>query len=135
MSKKSKKREADLREQQERELLLAQEKLDREAAERQQEEDRKTRRSVAMEEYYNIAYAKERKRLNELFGRIDYGYVPEEPTVVERVVYKDPDLSAYVPVEKYKKKKRIAGFFIATTVIFGVAAIVLALNTFVLHLF
>ena len=130
MSKK-KQREAELKEQQA--LLRKQQKQAAEAA--RKEEERRNSRPIAMEEYYNIAYAKERKRLNEMFGRINYGYFPEEPETVEKIVYKEPDKNKFVRIEKYRKKKSVAGFFLFTTILFCAAAVFFALETFgIIHL-
>lgn len=128
MSKKKKQREAELREQ-ERAMML-QQMQEQEAAQKEEEARKQQNRPIAMEEYYNIAYAKERKRLNEMFGRINYGYYPDEPTTVEKIVYKEPDMKKFVPVEKYKKKKRTAGFFIFTTILFLLTTAFLALEHF-----
>ena len=128
MSKKKKQQEAELREK-ERALQLQQMKEEESAAAKEEEERRKNR-PIAMEEYYNIAYAKERKRLNEMFGRINYGYYPDEPTTVEKIVYKEPDKNKFVPVEKYNKKKRKVGFFVFTTILFIVTTVFFALEAF-----
>lgn len=128
MSKKKKQREAELKEQ-ERAMML-QQMQEQEAAAQKEEEERRKNRPIAMEEYYNIAYAKERKRLNEMFGRINYGYYPDEPTTVEKIVYKEPDKSKFVPVEKYNKKKRKVGFFVFTTILFIVTTAFFALEAF-----
>ncbi len=125
MSKK-KQREAELKEQQQ--ALLREQQQAAEAA--KAEEERRNSRPIAMEEYYNIAYAKERKRLNEMFGRINYGYFPEEKETVEKIVYKEPDKNKFVRVEKYKKKKSAAGFFLFTTILFAAAAVFFALEAF-----
>lgn len=125
MSKK-KQREAELRAQEE--AYLREQQATEAAAAAKAEEERRNSRPIAMEEYYNIAYAKERKRLNEMFGRINYGYFPEEQNEVEKIVYKEPDKSKFVRVEKYKKKKRTAGFFVATTIIFLLATVFFALE-------
>ena len=125
MSKK-KQREAELKEQQQ--ALLREQQQAAEAA--KAEEERRNSRPIAMEEYYNIAYAKERKRLNEMFGRINYGYFPEEQETVEKIVYKEPDKNKFVRMEKYKKKKSAAGFFLFTTLLFCAAAVFFALEAF-----
>lgn len=125
MSKK-KQREAELKEQQQ--ALLREQQQAAEAA--KAEEERRNSRPIAMEEYYNIAYAKERKRLNEMFGRINYGYFPEEQETVEKIVYKEPDKNKFVRMEKYKKKKSAAGFFLFTTILFCAAAVFFALEAF-----
>ena len=128
MSKKKKQREAELKEQ-ERAMML-QQMQEQEAAAQKEEEERRKNRPIAMEEYYNIAYAKERKRLNEMFGRINYGYFPEEQETVEKIVYKEPDKNKFVRMEKYKKKKSAAGFFLFTTLLFCAAAVFFALEAF-----
>ena len=130
MSKKIKELEAELQEEKDRNQYLEQLRAQDEAAAREEEEKRKNR-PVAMEEYYNIAYAKERQRLNEMFGRINYSYTPEQTKTVEveKIVYRDKEGS--VPQKKHKKTKSLAGFFIATTIIFAAIAIVLAIHTFV----
>ena len=127
MSKKKKQKEAALKEQQEYQLQLEQMQA-AQAASNKEEEERRKARPIAMEEYYNIAYAKERKRLNEMFGRIDYGYYPDEPTTVEKIVYKEPDKSKFVPVAKYNKKKRTLGFFVFTTILFIATTVFFALE-------
>ena len=134
MSKKKKQREAELREQ-ERAMMLRQMQEQEAAAQKEEEAKKQQNRPIAMEEYYNIAYAKERKRLNEMFGRINYGYYPDEPTTVEKIVYKEPDMKKFVPMEKYKKKKRTAGFFIFTTILFLLTTAFFALEYFgIIHL-
>ncbi len=124
MSKKKKKEAA--RKEQER-ILMLQQIQSEEAAAAQQEEQRRKSRPLAMEEYYNIAYANERKRLNEMFGRINYGYFPdEEEKPVETIVDRVPDKTKYVPMRQYKKKKNGVVFLTITTLIFAAAAIALA---------
>lgn len=71
-----------------------------------------------LQAYYNDAYIGERDRLNSMFGRID-----TYPVVQEKIVYRDPDLTAYVPVEEFKKKKKCAAFL---GVLFGVALVAAA---------
>ena len=66
-----------------------------------------------LQSYYNEAYIGERDRLNAMFGRLD-----TYPVVEEKIVYRDPDLSGYVPKEKYDKKKRCC---VAMTVLFFLA--------------
>ena len=66
-----------------------------------------------LQSYYNEAYINERDRLNAMFGRLD-----TYPVVEEKIVYRDPDLSGYVPKEKYDKKKRCC---VAMTVLFFLA--------------
>ncbi len=129
MSKKKKQLEAERKEAERQQALQRMEEEQRIAAAKEEEERRKNR-PIAMEEYYNIAYAKERKRLNEMFGRIDYGYYPDEPTTVEKIITREPDKSKFVPVEKYKKKKKAVGFLTFTTLIFAAAAIFFALEAF-----
>ena len=77
-----------------------------------------------LQAYYNSAYLAERDRLNAMFGKIDTFDAPE------RVIYKDVDLSKYVSIEKYNKKKRCC---VALGILFGlalVAAVVFALLYF-----
>ena len=77
--------------------------------------------------FYNEAYISERDRLNAMFGRLD-----TYPVVEEKIIYRDPDLSEYVPMSVYKKKSRAAS---ALGILFGiaaVAAVVFALLAFVL---
>jgi len=126
MSKKKRQKEAELRAQEQ--AYLREQQAAEAAASAKAEEERRNSRPIAMEEYYNIAYAKERKRLNEMFGRINYGYFPEEQTTVEKIVYKEPDKKKFVRVEKYNKKKRSAGFFAATTIIFLLTTVFFALE-------
>ncbi len=100
-----------------------------------------------MKEYYNIAYAAERRRLNETFGRIPYPneFIDTGDTkeiVKTEVVYKDPDPSEYVPVAEVKKEiakevkkvsKKKTGAIVAVSIVAGVA--VAALAVLLLHTF
>ena len=74
--------------------------------------------SEKLQTFYNEAYINERDRLNAMFGRLD-----TYPVVEEKVIYKEADLSKYVPIEQYRKKK------VAATVLgilFGAALIAAA---------
>ena len=80
-----------------------------------------------LQAFYNDAYINERDRLNAMFGRIDSAY----PIVEEKIVYRDPDLSEYVHVSKYKKKSVAAAVL---GVLFGIAAIAAGVLAY-LHFF
>ena len=80
-----------------------------------------------LQSYYNEAYINERDRLNAMFGRLD-----TYPVVEEKIVYRDPDLTGYVPVEKYNKKKRCATAMTVLFVLALAAAIVFAVLKFIL---
>lgn len=71
-----------------------------------------------LQAYYNDAYIGERDRLNSMFGRID-----TYPVVEEKIIYRDPDLTEYVPIKKYKKKSCAAAVL---GILFGIAAIACA---------
>lgn len=71
-----------------------------------------------LQTFYNEAYINERDRLNAMFGRLD-----TYPVVEEKIVYRDPDLSSYVHVSQYQKKKRSATVW---GVLFGFAAVAAA---------
>lgn len=75
-----------------------------------------------LQAYYNDAYINERDRLNSMFGRID-----TYPVVQEKIVYRDPDLTNYIPVQEYKKKKRCAT---CLGVFFGIALVAAAVFAF-----
>ncbi len=71
--------------------------------------------------YYNDAYMREKQRLNEIFG-----VIPEDAPVVKNEHVEETDMSDYVTLKQYKKMKRRAGALAFFTVLFAVAAIVLA---------
>lgn len=73
-----------------------------------------------LQTYYNEAYINERERLNAMFGRID------APVIKKEIIYRDPDLSEYVHISKYKKKARCATVLGILFAIATVAAGVLA---------
>ena len=82
-----------------------------------QQESVEKERFVANEKlqtFYNEAYIGERDRLNAMFGRLD-----TYPVVEEKIIYRDPDLTNYVPVVEYKKKKKGV---VALGILFGIAA-------------
>lgn len=68
-----------------------------------------------LQTFYNEAYIQERDRLNAMFGRLD-----TYPVVEEKVIYRDPDLTNYVPLQQYKKKKKCAA---TLGILFGIAAV------------
>ena len=70
--------------------------------------------SEKLQTFYNEAYINERDRLNAMFGRLD-----TYPVVEEKIVYRDPDLTNYVHISQYKKKKSAAT---ALGILFGIAA-------------
>ena len=78
-----------------------------------------------LQAYYNEAYINERERLNSMFGRIDV------PIVKKEIIYRDPDLSEYVHISKYKKKSRAAA---ALGILFAIATIGAAVLAY-LHFF
>lgn len=73
-----------------------------------------------LQTYYNEAYINERERLNAMFGRID------APVIKKEIIYRDPDLSEYVHISKYKKKATCAAVLGMLFAIATVAAGVLA---------
>ncbi len=77
--------------------------------------------------YYNDAYMREKQRLNSIFGVIE----EDQPVIqTERII--EPDMDEYVPIAKYKKVKRKAGWLTFFTIVFAVATVALAVIHFVL---
>ena len=73
-----------------------------------------------LQSYYAEAYINERERLNAMFGRLD-----TYPTaaVQEKIVYRDPDLSEYIPVAEHKQKMKKKNLFVGLTIAFGAIAV------------
>jgi hypothetical protein len=74
-----------------------------------------------LQAFFNDAYISERERLDSMFGKLDLFPAPEQ-----KIVYRDPDPSLYVPVKNYKKKAKTATAFIILFLIALIAAGVLA---------
>lgn len=78
--------------------------------------------SEELQIYYNEAYMREKQRFNEIFGIIEQNEPEQEK------IYIEPSPAEYVKMERYRKKRNKANFFLVTTVIFAVAAIALLLK-------
>ncbi len=78
--------------------------------------------SDELQVYYNEAYLKEKKRFNDIFGIIE----PEEQE--KEKVYIPPSPDEYVTMKKFKRMQNVATTFIALTIIFAAAAVILGLK-------
>ncbi len=131
MSKKKKMMQAAEAERQAREERAArQAELDAIKLREEKEKTETKPRPTAMEEYYNIAYAAERKRLNKIFGHLagGNGYFPDEPekVFIEKEVRMKPDMIKFVLNKRLKAANRRAGWTAAFMIIFLLVAMFFA---------
>lgn len=80
--------------------------------------------SDELQVYYNEAYLREKKRFNDIFGII------EQEEQEKEKVYIPPSPDEYVTMKKYKRLQNVATAFIALTILFAAAAVVLGLKFF-----
>lgn len=81
-----------------------------------------------LQAYYDKAYLAERDRLDAIFGPLEL--FDRTKDVVEKVVYKDPDLTNYVEKVKFNKQKKKTAFFVCLSIIAIIAAVVFAVLFF-----